>query len=104
MLACLASKPQKYPITRTHKPKKNYICAIVQLGICNGSLPQLQTNLIYFIASFSSHPLYLFSLLTFQAYLSHISLMVVVFPSVGRGFGVGLVVAWTSGGMAWHGR
>ena len=27
--------------------------------------------------------------------------MVVIFPSVGRGFDVGLVVAWTSGGMAW---
>ena len=54
MLACLASKPQKYPVTWTCKPKKNYNCAIVLLQICNGTIAQLQTNLIYFIPSLSS--------------------------------------------------
>ena len=54
MLACLASKPQKYPVTQTCKPKKIYNCATIPLQICNNTIAQLQTNIIYFIPSLSS--------------------------------------------------
>ena len=95
MLACLASKPQKYPVTWTCKPKKNYNCAIVPLQICNGTVAQLQTNLIYFIPSLSSS----ISVFLLSLDIPSLSLTVVVFSSVGHGFGVGLVAAWFSGGV-----
>ena len=107
ILACLASKPQKYPVTRTCKPKKIYNCATVLLQICNDTIAQLQTNLIYFIPSLSSSifvsllslNIPSLSLLIFQASLSHISLTMVVFSGVGHGFGMGLMATWSSGGM-----
>ena len=111
MLAYLSSKPQKPPIIWTCKPKKIYNCAIVPLQICNGTVAQLQTDLIYFIQyiyiclslslSLSLSPSISVSLLSWHCKpLSHISLsrwwcfLVWV---------MGLVALWSGGGVAWYG-